>query len=186
MGGYRVPACVALVLLLASCASAGTKLRPSGGEPGEAEGPFTVYFYGQRHYEDFNNFVILDVEGDGYWFSLGAIDSEYRTVAGLRGAEALGRAETFFERDRKVGRIVFRRIADPGGRLLGYELKPIYGAGSEGFGTLYFADYYLAEGGRVRVYFRSTAEPEARFGPWSAAGVPNTDDSVIICLTEQP
>lgn len=139
--------------LLMGC-SVGTRLMPERVEDPALQGTYTLIVYGLRHYEDVNNFAFLDVEGDAYELVPFTPKFDYKVFKGLGGPEALRRAGELLGTHREYYRISYRGISDPSGRLVALELRPMYIPYYGDDNLLYSMDYYLVEGGRIKIFFR--------------------------------
>lgn len=148
-----------LVLALMGCVT-GKRLTPVQLDgPSEIEGTYTVYLYSISQYPSLEGNVlvrgavaILDLEGDGYEFSLEAPKYDYGMVKGLSAEQAVRSALYFLGRHYGSGVLPFYGRIEVDGKAIGYEmrapLKP----------WLYRRDtvdveYFVARGGKVRAVF---------------------------------
>jgi hypothetical protein len=142
-----------LFALLPACV-AGTSLKTVQAVPNEADGTFTLYLHGCRYPSDIENIAILVDAASPYRFELFALPAAYKVKTGLAGSEAAAEAQKFIRCSiYDAGQSVMRRIVDPSGRTLAFELKPIYARLEMGAEEVLLSDYVLRDG-QVRVYLR--------------------------------
>ncbi len=88
-------------------------------------GNYAVIFYGARHSEDLETVALLDYEEDEYTFEPFANEYDYSTHK-YEEKQALTEAIKFVSWYPSYWRTRLSRITDENGRLLGYELRPLY------------------------------------------------------------
>lgn len=153
---------VALFLLstaLAACA-AGTGLQTPSAVEADASGTYRLYLYGCRYAHDVENYALLVDEQTTLQVDLYVPATSYKVKEHLSGADALREARTFFRcstYDR--GKTVMRRISANDGRILGFELKPLYEATDLGRDEALRSSYFQS-GGRVTVYLKLDPQVE--------------------------
>ncbi|MBM4128584.1 MAG: hypothetical protein FJ243_00530 [Nitrospira sp.] len=118
---------IAMVLLIAiySCAP-GQYLRTGGASPSEITGTFALILYGGRYSTDLETIAILDQEGDPYTFEVYAPEFDYKVLKGISAKDALERAAKFVSSNPYYRYSRLGKIFDPQGRVIGYEVRPIY------------------------------------------------------------
>jgi hypothetical protein len=87
-------------------------------------GNYTVIFYGARYGDDLRTIAFLDYE-DEYTFEPFANEYDYTTHK-YGEEQALKEAIKFVSWYQTYWRTRLSRITDKNGRLLGYELRPLY------------------------------------------------------------
>ena len=107
-------------------------LKTEAANPADVQGTFTLLLYGCSSRDDLANVAILDKEGDPYSFEIYAPDFSYTIKAGLNAAEALREAERFVRCNIQSDRSLLRRVLNPAGTGIGFELRPLYSVGTFG------------------------------------------------------
>ena len=107
-------------------------LKTEAANPADVQGTFTLLLYGCGSRDDLANAAILDKEGDPYTFEIYAPDFSYTSKAGLNAAEALQEAERFVRCNIQSDRSQLRRVLNPAGTVIGFELRPLYSVGTFG------------------------------------------------------
>lgn len=95
-------------------------------EEAEMSGIFTVYFYGYNYQNDPESAVFFDIEGDDYTFEIFGHEYDYVVLDNLQADEARKEAEKFISQHTRYYRSQLSRIFDHNGKLIGYELRPLY------------------------------------------------------------
>jgi len=148
--------CTAAVLsasLLAGC-SFGTRLETTPAMPTDAAGTYRLYLYGCHYPADTENMALLVDERAPYRFDLFVLDTSYRTRENRSGADALAEANTFVRCSTEtVWKTVFRKIVDPAGKTIAFELKPLYDPLRMGMDEVLQSNYALTDG-TVTVYIK--------------------------------
>ena len=151
--GLRLLASATMLALLCSC-MAGIRLRTSEARPDDAGGTYTVYFQGCRYSNDIETMALLVDASAPYRIDLVTLPTSYRVRTGLEGAAAMHEAKVFIRCSiYDTGRSLVRRIVDPSGRTIAYEVKPLYSPLELGADEVLLTDYVLHDG-LVRVYLR--------------------------------
>lgn len=138
-------------ILLASCAGTPLKVVQLQSIPEKREPLFTlIYFVGTERY-DVRRAVILDLEGDGYEFRPEVKDFEYEILQSISIPESLYEAEVFFQHQGIRG-YSKSAILLPGGKVAGYELRPLYKKEFMGIKDLLKTSYYLdSKSGHIKI-----------------------------------
>ena len=89
-------------------------------------GTFTLILYGGGHSNDVETMAILDKEGDRYTFEPFAPKFKYIVKRGLPAKEALEEASEFISWHNSFHHSQLSGIIDENGKMLGYELRPLY------------------------------------------------------------
>jgi hypothetical protein len=119
-------ACLVVVLSLQACA-VGMQLIPKSADPVDLKGTYTLILYGCRYPADLENMAFLVDENSAYPLDIYALDAMYKTKKGLTGQQALSEGNKFITCGiNPVWQSVLRKITDGTGKLVGYELKPLY------------------------------------------------------------
>ncbi|MEW6002599.1 MAG: hypothetical protein AB1638_08150 [Nitrospirota bacterium] len=141
-----------LLLTLSSCAS--VRLKTEAARDAGVTGDFNLILYGGRYSDDLETLAILDVAGDGYEFVPYAPEFDYKIIKNVQAEEALRLAKSFVSFHRSYRYSLLSRILDPQGKAIGYELKPLYDPVAYGISDVLDINYWLQEGGKVKVTIR--------------------------------
>jgi hypothetical protein len=118
--------CLVMVLGLQAC-MAGKELSLGSADPTEVKGTYTLILYGCINAVDVANAAVLVDEKSGYTFDVYALDAMYKVKRDIPAVQALIEANTFFHCGAaSVRETELRRIVDPAGKTIAYELKPFY------------------------------------------------------------
>lgn len=113
-------------LILQACA-AGMQLLPKSADPAALSGTYTLILYGGRHPVDLETMAILVDEKSPYPVEVYALESMYKVTKGLSASQALHAGNAFLRSGSyTLWDTLLRKIADPAGKTIGYELKPLY------------------------------------------------------------
>lgn len=157
--------------MLAACAG-GTHLRTEAvRDRGEVSGAFDLVLYMSPQYDFLETVAFFDVVGDGYELEPFEPDFEYRKLEGLDAKTALKEARHFVGHHRNFSGAHMRRITSDTGATIGYELKPVYQPFVYGTADVLEVDYFLKEGGRVKITIDVNERVKRMFE--------NGDDSVV-------
>lgn len=135
-------------------------LKTEKAKAADITGVFTLILYGGRHSDDIETIAIFDYEGDQYNFEPYAPEFDYRIKRGISAREALNEAEKFVSFHNSFYRSQLSKIIDNRGNIIGYELRPLYLPFSYGVSDVLEVDYWLKEGGKVKVTIRLTPSVE--------------------------
>jgi hypothetical protein len=113
---------------------------------------YSLILYGARHGNDLESLAILDIEGDEYTFEPYAPEFDYKVEKGMDSSAAIKRAEGFVSWHPLFYRSELKRIIYSG-RVIGYELRPLYDPLTFGISDLIDTDYGL-KGKKVIVRIR--------------------------------
>jgi hypothetical protein len=134
-----------------SCAG-GKHLRAMSLKNAEQiKGTYTVILYGANHIEDLLTVAILDVEGDDYNLIPSEPAFEYDVLNGLPAEKATAEAQHFVSHHHNYIGSKIKKILDLRGRIIGFEIRPLYVPVTYGLSDVLAVDYWLQEGGRVKV-----------------------------------
>ncbi len=92
----------------------------------EITGTFSLILYGGSYLDDFETIAILDYEGDEFIFQPYAREFDYNVHKGLPSEKALKEAHEFIRGHSAFLRARLRKILDEKGKIIGYELRPLY------------------------------------------------------------
>jgi hypothetical protein len=147
-------ACFRMSGSTANCHAFERALRTEEAKPDEIKGMFTLILYGGNYQDDLETIAILDTEGDRYVLDPFAPDFEYRIKKGVPADEAFKEAERFVNFHPSFWRIQLSRIVDKEGKVIGYEVRPLYRPIVFGVSSVLDVNYWLKEKGRVKVTIR--------------------------------
>ena len=160
-----------LVTVFAGTPSIGKSLLTEGARVSEVTGNFTLILYGGRYSRDIETIAFLIPEGSKYTFELYAPDFDYRVVKGLEAKAAFDKAEQFVRIHNAFLRSELNSILDVDGKVIGFELRPLYDPLEFGIEDVLDTSYALSNG-RVRIYVTLKPEVERRI-----FGTGNADDN---------
>lgn len=135
----------------------GANLTIKGANSSEVQGTFTLILYGGRYFRDVESVAVLDLEGDQYTFEPYAPAFDYREVKGLPAKEALADAESFLRSQYDFWRTQLRKVLDENGKIIGFEVRPLYYPLAFGVTDVLDINYGLKDS-KVRVYIRLKPE----------------------------
>ena len=152
-------------LVLPAYARAGERIRTYPAKAEEIKGAFTLILYGGNYAGDIETAAFLDLEGDGYTFKPNAPAFNYIVKKGLSAVEALHEAEAFVRDHRAYLRYELKSIRDSAGKVLGYEMGPLYGPLVYGSVDVIDISYYV-RGDKlvITVWLRPEVERQLRDG----------------------
>lgn len=105
---------------------------------------YSLIFYGARHGNDLESVAIFDIEGDEYTFAPYAPDFDFEIERGLDYEMAIGRARKFISWHPLYQISELRKIT-LSGRVIGYELRPLYYPLAYGLSDVLDIDYRLRD-----------------------------------------
>ncbi len=142
-------------------------LTVKGANIPEVQGTFTLILYGGRYFRDVESVAILDLEGDQYTFEPYAPAFDYRVLKGLPAKEALADAESFLRSHYDFWRTQLRKVLDENGKIIGFEIRPLYYPFVFGVSDVVDINYGLKES-KVRGYIN--LKPEVWRKPFGDGG----------------
>ena len=142
-----------LIAVVSDSPAFGASLRTVAASPSEVKGNFTLLLYGGS-YDDVETAAFLDQDGDGYSLDLYVPDFDYKVIKGVPAKEALSMAEKFVRFHPSYWRSQLSKIIDDKGKVIGYELRPLYYPITYGASDVLDINYFMKEGGRVKVTIR--------------------------------
>lgn len=110
----------------------------------ERDKRYSLILYGARHGNDLESVVILDIEGDEYTFSPYAPDFDFEIERGLDYVRAIEKAGKFISWHPQYQKSELRRIT-LSGKVIGYELRPLYDPLAYGLTDVLDIDYRLRD-----------------------------------------
>ena len=119
------------IVCMNSCAGPRYLTSVSAG-PEELAGTYDLFLYGHRYSDDFKNIAFLIPREGRYVFELYAAEFDYTVRKGLPADAAIEEAERFVKFHYSFQRSQLSKILDYEGKVVGYELKPIYSGFSYG------------------------------------------------------
>ena len=131
------------ILIVSKNLGRGKLLKTVSAEIADIAGMFTLILYGGQHSNDVETMAILDREGDRYTFEPFAPKFKYIVKGGLPAKEALEEAGEFISWHNSFHRSQLRGIIDENGKILGYELRPLYFPLAFGIDDIMDIDYRM-------------------------------------------
>lgn len=129
-------------------------LKTEQANPAEVSGSFALILYGGRFADDIETVAILDAEGDQYNFEPYAPDFDYKVKKGVSAKEAVSMAKGFVSFHNAFWRSQLSKIFDNSGKVIGYEMRPLYQAWNYAVSDVLDVSYRLEQTGRVRILIR--------------------------------
>jgi hypothetical protein len=131
-----------LVFTLASCLE-GVRLSTPGMESAAGvAGIYRLILYGANHQDDLETVAILDLEGDGYEMAPRAPEFNYALYTGVEARRAFEAAGHFVGSHRHFHGVLMKRVLDPSGTTIGYEVRPLYRPFVFGLADILDVDYF--------------------------------------------
>jgi hypothetical protein len=128
-----------------------TPLKTIEVKESDIQGIFSLILYGGRHGDDIETVAILDYEGDSYTFEPYAPEFDYKIKKGLPAPDALQKAKEFVGFHRSFWRFQFSKILDKSGKVIGYEVRPLYLRYIYGTSDVIEIFYWLKDQGKIKV-----------------------------------
>jgi len=147
-----------LLVILAGCAGV-SYLKTGAVDPAVITGTYTLLLHGGRYGDDMQNVAILDIEGDGYEFELYAPEFDYKVKRNVPAGEAVEEAERLVRSHYAFLRSQWLKILDSGGRIIGYEARPLYDPLHAGYPDILDITYVIRDHKvMVRIQFKPDME----------------------------
>lgn len=137
--------------VLAGCATLKME-RVNVPDPAVIDGTYNMIIIGGTFVDDAERVVILDNINDNSTFRPVTLSENIKVVEGLTGAEALQRAEVFFEEHCAYNGYSMKKLNLPEGAFVGYELIPDYPFALCENGNILQVSYGQGNDGEIKVY----------------------------------
>jgi hypothetical protein len=145
---------IPLILALAACVP-GVFLRTDPGRPDDLmKGTYTLFLYGCSYPHRIENAVILAPEGGRYPFEIYGPAFEYKVKTGVPAEAAFKEGEQFLQCSTYYRKSQLRRVLDPEGNTIGYELRPLYSPIDFGRDDVLTIMHKLTKDNKVLVFIR--------------------------------
>ncbi|HTZ19049.1 MAG TPA: hypothetical protein VMB78_11495 [Dissulfurispiraceae bacterium] len=154
---------LAVCLLCGACALNSSYLRTELADKSEIKGTCSVVLYGANYIDDIATVALIIPEGGQYTFDIFAPDFNYRTIKGVPAADAVKMAEKFVVRHPDFQGSQTSRILDVNGRVIGYEVRPLYRSTTFGTSDVMYVDYFLEDTNKVVVHIHLNIDVERKF-----------------------
>jgi len=152
-GGIPCMVAVLAVTVLTGC-SFGARLQTESALPTDMTSTYRLYLYGCHYPADTENLALLVDQSAPYRFDLFVLDTSYRTRENRSGPDALAEADAFIRCSTEtIWLTTFRKIVDPAGKTIAFELKPLYDPLRMGMDEVLVTNYSLTDG-TVTVFIR--------------------------------
>jgi hypothetical protein len=160
----KVAALTAMIMVASGCAG-GKALRTQWiQDDAEITGLFTLILYSDMQYASLRTLAFLSSEGSGYSLSPYVPSFDYSVTNNVSGQEALREALAFISsKNPNYESPEIRRILDPAGKIIGYEVRPLYNPVAYGISDVLSTGYFLLPGGSVRVIINLSQEVKNEF-----------------------
>lgn len=142
---------MASMFLLSSGCAGGKVLGTQAVRGDNITGNFTLILYQDGSYDRLKTIAFLIAEDSGYSFVPNEPPIEYSIRDGVNGQDALAVAHAFVSKNRSYINSVVSSIVDPTGKIIGYEVRPLYEPLTYGVTDVMRVSYVLKEGRTVRI-----------------------------------
>jgi hypothetical protein len=136
-------------------------LRLEKAYENEINGSFKVLLYGSRHGNDLETIAFLDPLEDGFELELYTPDFNYRVENKMDAKEAIKIAKTFVGWHSSFKSYSIGKLISTDGRVLGYEVRPLYMPIDYGMSDIFDNSYWL-RGNKVVIRIRLHESLERR------------------------
>jgi hypothetical protein len=102
------------------------EIRTEDASEKEIAGTYSLIFYGGTYGTDLLTVAILAKEDSPYSIIPYAPEFDYKIKKHMPAKEALAEAISFISRHPEFSRVQIARIVDNSGRVIGYEIRPLY------------------------------------------------------------
>jgi hypothetical protein len=133
-----------------SCSSLKQDIRTEGASEKEITGTYSLILYGGTYGNDVEAVAILAKEDSLYTIAPYAPEFDYKVIKHVPAKEGLAEAYSFISRHPDFSREQIARIVDSSGRVIGYEVRPLYRAFTFGAPDVLYT-YYWRKGDKVFV-----------------------------------
>ena len=154
---------IMLLFLAAAISSCGLSLKQEiqteSATGAEISGMYSLILYGGRHGNDLESVAILAREDAPYTIVPYAREFDYKIIKHVPAKEALAKAYKFVSFHPAFSQTQLARIVDSSGRVLGYEIRPLYAPYTYGLSDV-LDIYYWKKDDKVFVKMRLKEEIE--------------------------
>ena len=144
--------CLFSCLLCGACSLNQSYLPSQLAERSEISGKFTVILYGARYYNDIATVALLVPEGGQYTLDIYSPEYNYRIIKDVLAADAIKIAEKFVSWHPDFLRFQTSKVLDSNGRLVAYEIRPLYNQITFGVSDVMYINYLLGQANNVVVH----------------------------------
>jgi len=132
---------------MSSCAGiSGHSLRTTPvDDPAAISGNYTLFVIGGTHGEDVKNIAVIDLEGDSLTFQPYVSEYDYYKQENLEAQEALKEAVHAVSWYHAFWRIQISGIVDDEGKIIGYEIRPLYSLLQYGIPDILITNYIVRD-----------------------------------------
>ncbi|HXX58538.1 MAG TPA: hypothetical protein VEI96_11100 [Thermodesulfovibrionales bacterium] len=157
-------ALAAMIFVACGCAG-GKALRTQPiQDDGEIAGLFTLTLYSDMQYASLRTLAFLGLEGSGYSLSPYVPSFDLNVLNNVPGQEALREALAFISsKNPNYENPAISRILDPTGKVIGYEVRPLYNPVAYGLSNVLSTGYFLLPSGTVRIIINLNEEVKNQF-----------------------
>jgi hypothetical protein len=124
-------------------------IRTEDASEKEITGTYSLILYGGTYGDDLETVAIL-AKDSPYTIVPYAPEFDYKIIKHIPAKDALAEAFSFTSRHPDFSRAQIARIVDSSGRVIGYEIRPLYRAFTYGSPDVLYT-YYWREGDKVFV-----------------------------------
>jgi len=124
------------------------EIRTEDASEKEITGTYSLILYGGMYEDDLETVAILAKEDSPYTIVPYAPEFDYKIIKHMPAKDALAEAFSFTSRHPDFSRAQLARIVDSSGRVIGYEVQPLYRAFRYGAPDVLYT-YYWREGDKV-------------------------------------
>ena len=139
----RIHKCIGFAVVIVFLTSCASGLRTQAARDSEITGSYAGIFHGCNFFNDLETIVFLDKEGDQYTFEPYSPDFNYKVHKGFSAQEAVSEAKKFVNCSSSFSHSQISSVISPDGRILGYEMRPIYSPFRYGVSDELYTNYQI-------------------------------------------
>ncbi|HXX53503.1 MAG TPA: hypothetical protein VEI28_02925 [Thermodesulfovibrionales bacterium] len=153
LGRTVIMSCLASLLVIFGGCAGGQSLKAVQVQGiGDSAGPYVLTLYHEAQYGGLKTMAFLVPQGNGYTLTPYAPGYAYTTIRNVGGQEGLQQAIVFISKNPVYVNYEIRRILDPGGNTVGFEIRPLYDPTANGRSDVMWVEYGLSGGGAVNAH----------------------------------
>ena len=142
-----------LVVVLFSLVACAPGLQTQPVRDSAISGTYTGIFHGCNFLNDLETIVLLDKEGDQYTIEPYSPEFNYKVHKGFNASDAISEANRFVNCSSSFSNSRISSILSPDGRILGYEIRPLYSPFRYGVSDVLYTNYQIS-GNKIIVTIR--------------------------------
>jgi len=156
---------LAAVIVIASGCAGGKALRTQViQDQGQITGTFTLILCSDMEYDSLETLAFLSLEGSGYTLSPYMASFDCGKTNSVSGQNALQEAISFISsKNPNYEQPEIREIYDQAGKVVGYEVRPLYAPMAYGISDVLSTGYFLMSDGNIRVIINLSGQVKDEF-----------------------